>query len=163
MSLEPMEDAIGGNSPPYRIATFRRHNLFRWLLPLNWNEENSDGGSWLLSMTNYTRRRRRSLLLSVSEQTLTVKCPGWFAPSWCGECAEQVRMIRPDEAAIVAAVTPRKIYQWIEAGRLHYSEQPTGALLVCFNSLRFSSMAAVEVDACEFPAGSICEKRGSES
>ena len=72
-------------------------------------------------------------------------------------------MIRPDEAAIVAATSPREIYQWIEAGKLHYSEEPTGALLVCLNSLKFSSMAAVEVDVCELPAGSIWEERGSES
>jgi predicted site-specific integrase-resolvase len=72
-------------------------------------------------------------------------------------------MMRPDEAALVAAITPRRIYQWIEAGKLHYSEQPTGALLVCLNSLKFSSMAAVEVNVCELPAGSTCEERGSES
>lgn len=114
-------------------------------------------------MANYTRRRRRSLIISVSEQTLAVQYSGTFASSWCGECAEQVRMIRPDEAAIVAAISPRKIYQWIEAGKLHYAEQPTGALLVCLNSLKLSSMAAVEVDVCELPAGSICEGRGSKS
>lgn len=86
---------------------------------------------------------------------MALKCSGTFASSWCGECGEQVRMIRPDEAAIVAAITPRTIYQWIEAGNLHYSEEPTGALLVCFNSLRFALMAAVEVDASGLPARSI--------
>jgi hypothetical protein len=55
-------------------------------------------------------------------------------------------MIRPDEAAMAAAIPQRKIYQWIEAGKLHYSEEPTGALLVCLNSLRFSSIAALDVD-----------------
>lgn len=117
----------------------------------------------VLSMPNYTRRTRRSLIISVSEQTLVVKGSGTFASSWCDECGEQVRMIRPDEAAIVAAISPRKIYQWIEAGKLHYSEEPTGAPLVCLNSLKFSSMAGGEVDICELPAGSICEERGSES
>lgn len=96
-------------------------------------------------MQNYTRRRRRSLVISVSEQTLAIKRPGSLAPSWCRECAEEVHMIRPDEAALIAAITQRKIYQWIEAGRLHYSEEPTGALLVCLNSLKFSSMAALDL------------------
>ena len=58
-------------------------------------------------------------------------------------------MIRPDEAAIIAAITQRKIYQWIEAGKLHYSEEPTGVLLVCLKSLRFSS-TALDVDFNEF-------------
>lgn len=114
-------------------------------------------------MPNYTRRTRRSLIISVSEQTLVVKSSGAFAYSWCEECAEQVRMIRPDEAAIVAATSPRKIYQWIEAGKLHYSEEPSGAPLVCLNSLNLSSMAAMDLAVCELPAGSICEERGSES
>lgn len=44
-------------------------------------------------------------------------------------------MVTPDEAAAITGVTPRNIYRWIEAERLHYTEMPEGLLLICINSL----------------------------
>ncbi len=55
--------------------------------------------------------------------------------AWCSECAEQVRMITPDEAAILTHLSPRDIYRRVEAGSLHYREMPGGFLLVCLRSL----------------------------
>jgi hypothetical protein len=34
------------------------------------------------------------------------------------------------------AVPERLVYQWVEAGKLHFLEQPSGAILICLQSLR---------------------------
>jgi predicted site-specific integrase-resolvase len=44
-------------------------------------------------------------------------------------------MLRPEEAAHIARISPRLIYQWVEAGRLHFKETPDGSLFVCLASL----------------------------
>ena len=78
-------------------------------------------------------------MISVSERTLAINSSGGLASSWCADCDEQVQMIRPDEAALIAAITPRVVYQWIEAGRVHFSEEPGGSVMICLNSLQSGS------------------------
>jgi hypothetical protein len=44
-------------------------------------------------------------------------------------------MLTPDEAAQMSRTTPRRIYQHLEAGRLHFTETDNGQLYICLNSL----------------------------
>jgi hypothetical protein len=44
-------------------------------------------------------------------------------------------MISTERAAILARQSPRTIYRWVEAGRLHFTEKPEGQLLICLDSL----------------------------
>jgi len=44
-------------------------------------------------------------------------------------------MLAPDAAAAIASVSTRTIYRWIEAGELHFQENPDRRLLVCSASL----------------------------
>lgn len=44
-------------------------------------------------------------------------------------------MVSVDESAILARVSSRMIYRWLEAGKLHSAETPEGLLLICLNSL----------------------------
>jgi hypothetical protein len=78
-----------------------------------------------------TRRMRitfeRERLLVVSHQK--------EVESWCEECNARVRMVRPAEAAAVAAVGDRTIFRQIESHRLHFTETSQGAVLICLNSL----------------------------
>ena len=54
----------------------------------------------------------------------------------CDVCAnQQSAMIGPQEAALVAGVSLRTIFRWVEAGQVHYQEQAESGLLVCANSL----------------------------
>ena len=53
----------------------------------------------------------------------------------CAECAGQVKMVTPDEAAILARVGSRTIYDWIETKKLHFAETPEGLVLICLKSL----------------------------
>ena len=54
---------------------------------------------------------------------------------WCQECASEVPMLTPDEAAAALGTTARAIYRRVERGALHFSETGGGALLVCTRSL----------------------------
>lgn len=44
-------------------------------------------------------------------------------------------MVTADEAAILAGVSPRAIYQLMEARKLHFIETPDRLVLICLNSL----------------------------
>ena len=57
------------------------------------------------------------------------------ARGWCGVCAGPSRMLTPDEAAALAGVSPRTVYRWVEAARVHFAETPDGSLSVCLASL----------------------------
>ena len=44
-------------------------------------------------------------------------------------------LLTAEEAAATVGVTPRTIYQWVEAGRVHFSETAEGETLICLPSL----------------------------
>lgn len=54
---------------------------------------------------------------------------------WCAACAREAKMVTPQEAAAIAGVTERAIYRWLEAGKVHFTETPSGLLLICLDSL----------------------------
>lgn len=54
---------------------------------------------------------------------------------WCLSCADHVKPLTTDEAAIQAHVTSLTIFHWVESERLHYIESSDGLLLICPNSL----------------------------
>jgi hypothetical protein len=56
-------------------------------------------------------------------------------PVWCEGCLTEIEMITPEEAAIIARVSTRAIYRWIDAGKLHFLDGPERSLLVCSTSL----------------------------
>ena len=71
-----------------------------------------------------------------AHQFFVIRRPEDAAPALCSQCpAGQGVMVTPDEAAALAGVSPRAIYQWVEAGAIHYTESHKGWLLVCLNSL----------------------------
>jgi predicted site-specific integrase-resolvase len=47
-------------------------------------------------------------------------------------------MVTTEQAAALAHVHARTIFQWVECGRVHYIENPAGRLLICLNSLSFN-------------------------
>ncbi|MCM3873509.1 MAG: hypothetical protein ND895_22730 [Pyrinomonadaceae bacterium] len=54
---------------------------------------------------------------------------------WCLSCADHVRPLTTDEAAIQAHVTSLTVFHWVESELLHYIESSDGLLLICPNSL----------------------------
>ena len=79
--------------------------------------------------------KRRTEITIEKERVLLIRRRHASAVAWCASCHERVRMVTADEAARMAGVSPRTIYRWIEAERLHFIETPEGLLLVCINSL----------------------------
>ncbi|MGB7921885.1 MAG: hypothetical protein WCF57_01440 [Pyrinomonadaceae bacterium] len=80
-------------------------------------------------------KRRTKILLEITQLLVIRRRSGDSALSWCATCAKNVHMISTDNAAIIARQSTRTIYRWVEAGRLHFTEQPEGQLLICLDSL----------------------------
>jgi hypothetical protein len=53
----------------------------------------------------------------------------------CSECRCDVNMLSVPLAASAAGVTPRTLYRWVEAHRVHFREATDGTVLICQNSL----------------------------
>jgi len=55
--------------------------------------------------------------------------------SYCPQCAAQVNMVPAEQAARLTDVGLEIIEQWINAGKLHFTELTMGERLICINSL----------------------------
>ncbi|PYS89772.1 MAG: hypothetical protein DMF64_16870 [Acidobacteria bacterium] len=92
------------------------------------------------------RRKKRTEVFIETEVEIEVKRrTRRLAPVWCEACGAAVEMVPPDVAALVAEVSARTVFGWVEAGRVHFIETTTGALLVCLNSLPQALRAAEDV------------------
>ena len=81
------------------------------------------------------RREKRTEISIETHRVLVISRLRKSAPVWCCSCRAQVNMVMPDEAAVLAGVSSRTIYRWIEAEKLHFTETPDGLLRICLNSL----------------------------
>ncbi|HEV2912477.1 MAG TPA: helix-turn-helix domain-containing protein [Pyrinomonadaceae bacterium] len=79
--------------------------------------------------------KRRTRVVVETHQVWAISRRGIATQSWCPDCAGEVRMITPEEAAAILRLTPRTIYSWVEAAKIHFTEQPEGHLLICLDSL----------------------------
>lgn len=70
-----------------------------------------------------------------THRILTIKGGSRYRFGWCEACGGQVRMTTADEAAMLASVATRVIYQLIEARELHFVETSSGMVLICLKSL----------------------------
>jgi excisionase family DNA binding protein len=79
---------------------------------------------------------KRKILLTVeTHQLLVISRTKGLTEGRCGECAGDVLLMRPEEAAALAGVSPRTIYAWVEAGRVHFMETAEEGLRICLDSL----------------------------
>jgi len=81
------------------------------------------------------KTERRTEVTIETHRLLVLRRRSGSVPAWCAECARAVEMATPDEAAIMANVSLRTIYRWVEAGKLHSDETREGLLLICLNAL----------------------------
>jgi len=84
------------------------------------------------------KRRREIIIETHRVQIIHGRTP---QRAWCPACAGTTAMITPEEAAILAHVTARTIYRWVETAALHFTETPGGALLICLTSLTTAAAA----------------------
>jgi len=75
--------------------------------------------------TEITIERRRSLLVRRIRRR----------SSFCPICARDNEFVTPEEAAAIASVTLRTVYRWLEEGRFHFIEPPSGEPFICSQSV----------------------------
>ena len=79
--------------------------------------------------------RRKEERIEIHER-LIVRTASGSPPALCDECSlTDAIMLSPEHAAVVTGIPERQIYQWVEAGAIHYREAPNGKLSVCIKSL----------------------------
>jgi len=77
---------------------------------------------------------RRTEITIEKHRTLSIRRRQNFSRHWCEECLAEVQVITPDEAALIANVSSRTIYRWIEEAKIHFTED-AGILMICAASL----------------------------
>ena len=86
------------------------------------------------------KTKKRTLIVQETHEVLSVRrivdAPPRRAPAWCRECAGEVPLLTPEEAALATGVGARAVYRLVEAGLIHFQETPDGLLLVCPNKLK---------------------------
>lgn len=80
-------------------------------------------------------KRRKRTEITVETSLLVFRGSTNRSAVWCIECSSRVQLVTPEEAAVLARVTTRAVYRWLERGQVHFVETETGTLLICPNSL----------------------------
>ena len=81
------------------------------------------------------KRTRTEITIEVDELMLVRSRRVDSVQFWCAACAAEVAMVTPEQAAVMAGVSSRTIYRWVEEARIHFTEDLRGSLLVCADSL----------------------------
>jgi len=80
------------------------------------------------------RRRHTEIAIEIDE-IVVVRATSRASLASCEVCANEVVMVTPAQAAVIARVSVRDINRRVEAGEVHFLETPEGSLLVCMSSL----------------------------
>jgi len=70
-----------------------------------------------------------------TERTLIFRNRSGVQQGWCVECGDQVQMASVDAAAHDTGLSELAIYQLVESGALHFTEDENRRVRVCLNSL----------------------------
>ena len=81
------------------------------------------------------KKTRRTKITVETERLLVISRRRGQADEWCEACHAEVKVVGVEDAALVAGLGQRTIFSLIESGRLHFTETPRGALLICLESL----------------------------
>lgn len=81
------------------------------------------------------KRSKRTETTIEAHELWVVRRSGVTPPTWCDACAGKTRMLPPEEMAKLRGISTRTIYQWMEAGRLHFRESADGTVMICLASL----------------------------
>jgi len=79
--------------------------------------------------------KRRTEIQVDLEETVSIRSQQVFE-AWCGECRKSVRMVSPEVAGWMSSRTVREIYRLLEAGAVHFVEDPRGSIYICCLSLQ---------------------------
>ena len=82
--------------------------------------------------------KRKTRLTIETERVTIIRRGRVVHQATCEACGEVVPLVTVEEAAAMARVSMRTIYQLIVTDQLHCTETAEGIVLVCFTSLRRS-------------------------
>jgi hypothetical protein len=83
------------------------------------------------------RTIHRSVEITIEREFLAVTSQsGSSFIALCPACRSDVLLLTVEAAALAAAASPREIYRWLETGKLHFQELPTGKVFICSRSLK---------------------------
>ncbi len=78
---------------------------------------------------------RRTATAAAMRKDAGDSTPQRIATLWCEECAAEVLMATPEEAAALAFTDLQTIFMWVELGTVHSTKTPDGLLVICPDSL----------------------------
>jgi hypothetical protein len=96
------------------------------------------------------RQDQRTEIIVEHHEITTVRRPCDTVRYWCPGCGATVDMVVAEQAANLAGLTPRAVYRWLEAARVHYLEGRIGTVLICTPSLLILQTKLI---ATEVPGG----------
>lgn len=97
-----------------------------------------------------TKRTRTEVSLDIQEQ-VSIRAHRIRATD-CPVCRCEVPMIPANEAAMIAKVKAREIYELVSSGQLHFTEDHHGLLYICSESLRnLGTLASREIGKAVTP------------
>ncbi len=79
--------------------------------------------------------KRKAAVTIETERLLVIQRSRASVESWCAGCAARVDMVGVQEAAAIAGISEREIFQLSEAGPIHFAETTEGRALFCVPSL----------------------------
>ena len=88
-----------------------------------------------LRLPDIVRKKRTEIAIEIDEVVFVKAFSNLAAMAWCVGCADEVVMVTPAQAAVIARVSVRDINRRVEAGVVHFLETTEGSLLVCMSSL----------------------------
>ena len=80
-------------------------------------------------------KKRTEVTIEFEEIVFVKGSSNLSGTAWCVGCANEVLMVTPAQAAVIARVSVRDINRRVEAGDVHFLETTEGSLLVCMSSL----------------------------
>lgn len=81
-------------------------------------------------------KKRTEIAIEIDEVVFVRGGSNLSGRAWCVGCANEVLMVTPAQAAVIAQVSVRTVNRWVEEGRIHFTETQDGLLFACLNSLR---------------------------
>jgi hypothetical protein len=94
--------------------------------------------------------KKRTRITVVTRQTVVARS----LRVRCQQCGAEVPIVTAENAAGVLQATPREIHGLLASGELHAVEEPSGASLICGNSLSATTSPepeAIATGASETP------------
>ena len=85
------------------------------------------------------RKKHTEIAIEIDEIVFVQKFSNLSGMAWCVGCANEVLMVTPTQAAVIARASVRDINRRVEAGVVHFLETPDRQLLVCVDSLDSTS------------------------